>query len=369
MKSIVSTRRALALVCLAGLQLAGAAVATIDTSIKYQKITGFGASSAWNSINSTVNNYLFDTTTGAGLSLLRLRVDESAAPAKALITSSQNQGQIQIAKAAMAKGAKIWATPWSPPKDWQTSPATGKYTFNMTYASQWAKMLADYVNDMKSAGVPLIGLSAQNEPDGDNFNYMSANTVRDWVRDYLGPAMEGTGVPLLAPEKVNWCGFSNYLDAIMNDSKASAYIPIIAIHEYGCSPGAYPKIAAAGKEFWQTEIYESISVEDAGINSGLNTAKLMHEALVIASVNAWHYWWVHGGHATGLFLNNSTSTTKRMWVMGNYSRFVRPGDIRIEGTVAPTSGVTLSAYRNPAGTKSLLLPSIPIPPRQAKHSA
>ena len=324
--------------------LVNAATATIDINTKYQKISGFGASSAWNSINAVENELLFDTTSGAGLSLLRLRVDESAAPAKSLISSNSNQEQIKIAKAAMAKGAKIWATPWAPPSVWQTHPAQGKHTFNMEYASQWAKMLADYVVDMKAAGVPLIALSAQNEPDGEDFNHMTPEVVRSWIKDYLGPAMKNTGVPIMAPEKVNWCGFKNYLDAILDDKTTSDYVPIIAIHEYGCSPAAYPQIAAAGKEFWQTEIYESINVEDAGMNSALNTAKLIHESMVIANTNAWHYWWIHGGHATGLFLNGSSSPTKRVWIMGNYSRFVRPGYKRIDATTAPTDGVTLSAY-------------------------
>ncbi len=323
---------------------ANAATATIDINTKLQKISGFGASSAWNSINDVENNILFDTTTGAGLSLLRLRVDESAGTSKKLISSGSNQEQIKIAKNAMKKGAKIWATPWAPPADWQTHPATGKHTFNMDYAPQWAAKLAEYVEDMKAAGVPLIALSAQNEPDGDNFNYMTPEVIRNWIKNHLGPAMKNTGVPIMAPEKVNWCGFKNYLDAILGDQTTADYVPIIAIHEYGCSPAAYPKIAAAGKEFWQTEIYESINVEDAGMNSALNTAKLIHEALVIANVNAWHYWWIHGGHATGLFLNNSSAPTKRVWIMGNYSRFVRPGYKRIEATTAPTSGVTLSAY-------------------------
>ena len=144
---------------------ANAATATIDINTKLQKISGFGASSAWNSINDVENNILFDTTTGAGLSLLRLRVDESAGTSKKLISSGSNQEQIKIAKNAMKKGAKIWATPWAPPADWQTHPATGKHTFNMDYAPQWAAKLAEYVEDMKAAGVPLIALSAQNEPD------------------------------------------------------------------------------------------------------------------------------------------------------------------------------------------------------------
>jgi glucuronoarabinoxylan endo-1,4-beta-xylanase len=277
-----------------------------------------------------------------------------------LVKSTSNQNQIKMAKVAISKGVVVWAAPWGPGKDWQTvygtnSKGQDQIKFNMTYAPQWAAALAQYVKDMKAAGVPLVGLSAQNEPDGDNFNHFEAADLTTWIRDYLGPALEGTGVPVIAPETVNWCSFPTYKSSIMNDAKASSYVPIIATHEYGCSPKAYPEINQAGKEFWETEIYDDNATADPGIESGLRTAKLMHEALTIASVNAWHYWWGHGGANDGLFPNNSSTPTKRLWVMGNFARFVRPGFVRIAAPASPATGLTMSAYYGAATNRVVVV--------------
>jgi glucuronoarabinoxylan endo-1,4-beta-xylanase len=39
--------------------------------------------------------------------------------------------------------------------------------------------------------------------------------------------------------------------------------------------------------------------------------------------------------------------TKRLWVMGNFSRFVRPGHMRVSTSGTVPSGVLLTAYKNP----------------------
>ncbi|MCY2931713.1 MAG: NPCBM/NEW2 domain-containing protein [Planctomycetota bacterium] len=38
----------------------------------------------------------------------------------------------------------------------------------------------------------------------------------------------------------------------------------------------------------------------------------------------------------------------RLWVVGNFSRFVRPGWVRVDATPSPAPGVLVSAYKNPA---------------------
>lgn len=310
----------------------------VDTCTRYQSIRGFGASSAWNTLTASDHTYLWDTTSGAGLSMLRLRIDETAST-----TSSSNAAQLSYAKIAAAKGVLIWAAPWSPQTAWQTKNGS-QLLMNFTYAQQWASALAQFAKDAVAMGVPLFAISSQNEPDGTNFNHFTAPQIVDWIKTYLGPAMQGTGVKIIAPETVNWCGFSSYEPAIMADATASSFVPILATHEYGCTPKAYPDIAKAGKEFWETEIYESETTTDEGINAGLNTAKLMHDALTISNVNAWHYWWIHGDADTGLFTNTSSTPSKRLWVMGNFSRFVRPGFVRVAAPAAPTAGVTMTAY-------------------------
>jgi len=332
-----------------------AADVTVNVGDKLQKISGFGASSAWNSLNEKEEALLWDTLSGAGFSLHRLRIDETG-----LVSSASNQGQLKIAKEAVKYGVTVWASPWSPVRSWQKKIGTDskggdELGFNFDYAEKWAKLLADYSRDMVKAGVPLFAISAQNEPDGRNFNHMTADEIVRWVRDYLGPAMEGTGVKIIAPETVNWYSFPSYKTAILKDAKASAYIPIIATHEYGGSPKAYPEITQAGKEFWQTEIYEDLNKTDMGINSAVNTAVMMHEAIVIAGVNAWHYWWVHGPTGTSLFPNNSSTPAKRLWAMGNYSRFVRPGYYRVKATDAPASNVMVTAYKDTSNTRLVVV--------------
>lgn len=77
-------------------------------------------------------------------------------------------------------------------------------------------------------------------------------------------------------------------------TNAKKYTSIIATHEYGGSAAAYPEIAEAGKEFWETEVYDlGSTVEDTGMTSALRVANVMHTALTVSNVNAWHFWWVY----------------------------------------------------------------------------
>jgi glucuronoarabinoxylan endo-1,4-beta-xylanase len=229
----------------------------------------------------------------------------------------------------------------------------------------WANTLAGFVASMKAAGVSLIGLSAQNEPDANVTTYEACPytpaALSTFIGTYLGPAFTAanvTGVKLIGPETQNWCasGFPAYESALAGNAAAWSALSIIATHEYGCSPSAFPAIQAAGKEFWETEIYDQQhTTADLTMASGLVVAKLMHEALTISSVNAWHYWWLRNDDNGNGGLISSSGASKRLWVMGNFSRFVRPGFQRVGTSGKLPTGVTLSAYRNPSdGTLAIV---------------
>jgi glucuronoarabinoxylan endo-1,4-beta-xylanase len=210
---------------------------------------------------------------------------------------------------------------------------------------------------MKGQGVPIYAVSAQNEPDA-NVTYESCKytgpQLASFVATYMAPALASSGVKIMAPETQNWCGFPSFESAFTADSKAWSATSIIATHEYGCSPKAYPEIQAAGKEFWQTEIYDTANTTaDPGMGSALRIAKLIHDALTIANMNAWHYWWVYPASADNgaLWDKGTNKPSKRLWVEGNYARFVRPGFVRVGTTGTAPSGVLLSAYRNPSDGK------------------
>jgi len=222
---------------------------TIDESKLAQQIRGFGVSSAWagSYANTSDPDYLWSTTTGAGLTLLRIRYGDGLA----------------IAQAAVKAGVTVWLTPWGMGNNGspggsdtttQTDPNGCKGSMPvLSNPADWASKLATYVQNAKSQGVPLYAVSAENEPDSCGINQTtsySATQLATWIGGYLGPAMAPLGVKVMGPETQNACGFKNYFAAIQADSAAWSAVDILASHEYGCGTlPSEPSIAAANKEY------------------------------------------------------------------------------------------------------------------------
>ena len=222
---------------------------TINESSLQQKITGFGVSSAWagSYANASDPDYLWSTTTGAGLSLLRIRYGDGLA----------------IAQSAAKNGATVWMTPWGtgtngapggPDTTTQSNPngCTGSMPV-LSNPTGLASNLVTWVQNAKAQGVPIYAVSAGNEPDScginDTTSYSPAEMAA-WI-DVLGPAMAAIGVKVMAPETENACGFGNFFPAIHNDTNAWNAVSIFASHEYGCGTlPSEPSISAADKEYW-----------------------------------------------------------------------------------------------------------------------
>jgi glucuronoarabinoxylan endo-1,4-beta-xylanase len=326
-----------------------------------QKISGFGVSSAWagNYSDASHADYLWSTTKGAGLTLLRIRYGDG----------------LSIAKSAASYGATVWMTPWgtgnngSPGGSFTTSQTNPNGCTNgsmpvLTNATGLANALVTWVQNAKTQGVPIYAVSAGNEPDSCGINQTtsySAAQMATWI-ETLGPAMAGIDVKLMAPETMNWYAFPSYFTAIKNDAAAYSYVSIFASHRYGLGPDsknadvvAANKALAADstKEYWQTEVDTGTASGDSsgdGIASALLMAKQMHTDLTLVNLNAWHIWWLYNASGNGGFLFDTTNKvwSKRLWVLGNYSRFVRPGFRRVATSGTVPSGVLLSAYTNSA---------------------
>jgi glucuronoarabinoxylan endo-1,4-beta-xylanase len=325
---------------------------TINEASLQQKITGFGVSSAWagSYANASDPDYLWSTTTGAGLSLLRIRYGDGLA----------------IAQAAVKAGVTVWMTPWGTGtngaqggSDTTTQTNANGCTTSvpvLTNPQDWANTLASYVQKATSQGVPLYAVSAENEPDSCGINSTtsySAAQLANWIGSYLGPAMAPLGVKVMGPETQNACGFTSYFSAIQGDAAAWSSVGILASHEYGCGTlPSEPSIASANKEYWETEVDTGTASGDSpgdGIASALLTVQTMHNDLTKANLNAWHYWWMYCSNNSGCLYDTGTKVwTKRLWAMGNFSRFVRPGWKRVATSGTAPSGVLVSAYINPA---------------------
>jgi glucuronoarabinoxylan endo-1,4-beta-xylanase len=314
-------------------------------------------SSAWAGgyNNAADADTLWSTTTGAGLSLLRIRYGDS----------------LTIAKSAVSYGVTVWMTPWGtgsggapggPDTTTENNPngCTNGMSPVLTNPSGLASALASWVQSAKSQGVPLYAVSAENEPDSCGINQTtsySATQLATWIGSYLGPAMAPLGVKVMGPETQNGCGFTSYFSAIQSDTAAWNSVNIFASHEYGC--GTLPteaSIASAGKEYWETEVDTGTPKGDTNpddMPSALLTVETMHNDLTKPNLNAWHIWWMYENNGSGCVIDTAHQPgttgyfTKRLWAMGNFSRFVRPGYTRVNTAGTAPSGVLITAYINP----------------------
>lgn len=332
---------------------------TIDVSSLQQRITGFGCSSAWaGNLNDPANDpdTLWSTTKGAGLTLLRIRYGDG----------------LGVAKAAARYGVTVWMTPWGtgsngspggPDTTTQTNPNGCKGSMPvLTNGQNLANELVTWVQNAKSQGVPIYAVSAENEPDSCGINQTtsySPTQLATWIGSYLGPAMNNIGVKVMAPETQNACGFSGYFSAIQGNSAAWNAVSILASHEYGCgTQRSEPAIASAGKEYWETEVDTgAVNGDTDGMPSALHLAQTIHDDLTKANLNAFHYWWLWAGGTSGLYDTTTKTWRKALWVMGNFSRFARPGYVRVSTSGTPPSGVAVSAYINPS-SKALAIVAI-----------
>jgi glucuronoarabinoxylan endo-1,4-beta-xylanase len=340
--------------------------ATVDFNTVYQRIDGFGASSAYSGTVWTDDqaDLLFSPEKGLGLSLLRVKITSDAASGTGTKMTTSN-AETAIALKAIARGARVWGAPWSPPPQFKSNGNTvgSQGSFLSSGNQAYADMIADYAVAMKAAGVNLYAVSVQNEPDWSPSSYegclFSAQQMHDYVPFlYNSLLAKGAGTTrILAPESLHWQGTTSlaYINALMNDPDTAAKIGIIADHNYdGTSESAGAAATPAnlphqGRALWETEVMTSDAF-DPSIANGLYWGQRLHLFMTAAQANGWHTWWVlpyPDGNSGLLGLN--WAMTKRAYVLGQFAKFVRPGFYRIDASTAGSA--LISAYKEPGTGK------------------
>jgi len=263
-------------------------------------------------------------------------------------------------QSAQARGARVWSTPWTPASGFKNNnnPDGGGYlgsganATNLAYASQ----LANYVVSMKNSySINLYAISIQNEPDAKVTTYESCNWTAKQIHDFttnLYNALVASNVAstkIMLPESQNWQDYSNLAVTAMSDS-TSNLVGIIADHNYDSDTTTLTK-NSYGKALWETEV-SLLSGSDSSITNGVYYGQRIYLFMTVAQANAYHYWWLISGNSTGNegLLDNNASITKRFFVFGQYSRFVRPGYYRIGATTTGTA--LISAYNNTSSSSS-----------------
>ncbi len=293
-----------------------------------------------------------------GLSILRTKITPDA---NEWIYAVSN---LQEAK-SYGDGVQILASPWSPPahmKDNNSLINGGKLLLDKY--DDYANHLNDYVQFMLARGIEIDIVSIQNEPDWHP-DYDSADwtgeELRNFVRDHA-PKIQGTRILVGESLRFN----RSYTDPTLNDPVAVNNMHYVGGHlysaeEYGLlSP--YPLAEQKGKPIWMTEWLsheadgsgsniwgdaENLAAWDETLDTMMRSVHLSMEA----NWNAYIWWWLRRfysfiGDGEAAYGTVKGEVLKRGWAFSHYSKFVRPGHVRVKAEKSPrANNLEITAYQ------------------------
>ncbi|MGO9516625.1 MAG: hypothetical protein ACLPND_06235 [Candidatus Korobacteraceae bacterium] len=343
-----------------------AQTATINAGTTYQTISGWGASTGFNEQNTNMTaaqaDCFFSTNNGScasgnsiGLSWIRIQDNSTANSAPDLPTLLL----------AQARGACIELG------------FNNNQLDSSSYSSIAAYDIAK-IQYLQSQGLSNIcAVSPINEPQNTG---TTAAEIDTFVASYLYPQMVSAGlgsIPIVIPESADWFA-TDYATTCMNDSSCGPHIAAFGGHGYysGAQAGSItvdgfaqtsgvpnccvdfaanpPPSSTSAKPLWETEqnggangpCSVSLAAFDSSMSDALVWAHNNHDFLTALNGAQWLYWNLNSGYAgcnDGL-TDTSFNPAQRFYAIGNWSRFVRPGWVRISATATPQSGVYLTVF-------------------------
>ena len=148
-----------------------------------------------------------------------------------------------VAAAWTTNEIKLFGSPWSPPGwmkrngDMINSDVIGLKddVAEGSYQQTWANYIVAWLDGYAAAGLPMWGLTPQNEPEARQLKFEScaydvAHYV-EWVGQFLGPAVKQRFPELqVMAYDHNKVDSVAYAAGVYNDSRASAVVDGFAVH-------------------------------------------------------------------------------------------------------------------------------------------
>jgi glucosylceramidase len=237
----------------------------LDAGKTFQTIEGFGGALTDAAaetfyklpvkIQEEILDAYFDRQKGIGYSLCRTHINSCDFSSESYAYSEvegdtklehfsidhDKKYRIPFTKAAISKSGnrlKFFASPWSPPAWMKTNNNMlqgGK--LKPEYRQAWADYYVKFIRAYEEVGIPIWGLTVQNEPMAvqtwESCIY-TAEEERDFVRDYLGPTLENAG--LKDKKIIIWDHNRGIMyqraSVVFNDPEASKYVWGTGFHWY-----------------------------------------------------------------------------------------------------------------------------------------
>jgi glucosylceramidase len=341
----------------------------------------------------------FDQKKGIGYTLARTNIhscdfssgsytyiDEGDRDLKTFTIEHDHKFRIPFIKQAIrAAGGKLplYASPWSPP-------AFMKTTNNMLqggklkpeFAGAWANYFAKFIKAYEKDGIPIWGLTIQNEPMAkqtwESCIY-TAEDERDFLKNHLGPTLQKAG---LGDKKIivwdhNRDLIYQRVNTILSDPEAAKYVWGVGFHWYEPWTGGemmFDNVKLVNQTFPEKSLVFTEGCNERFDMEQINAWRL-GERYGYSMINdfnsgtvAWTDWNilldetggpnhvknfcfapVHADTRTGELIY-----TNSYYYIGHFSKFIRPGAKRIASS--PSRSALLStAFLNPDGKISVIV--------------
>jgi len=280
---------------------------------------------------------------------------------KTFSVAHDEQYRIPLIKQAIAAAGghlRLFVSPWSPPawmKD--NNSVTGGGHLKPEFDQSWANFYVKFIKTYEAKGIPVWGLTLQNEPMATQkweSCVFTAEDERDFIKNFLGPTLQKAG---MADKKlIAWDHNRDLIyqqaSTILEDPAAAKYIWGIGFHWYETwtgGPMLFDNVkmvnqAFPGKNLIFTEgckekfAFDSLKNWSLGERYGYSMINDFN-----SGATGWTDWNVlldeNGGpNHTGNFCfapvhadtrNGQLIYTNAYYYIGHFSKFIRPGAHRI----------------------------------------
>jgi glucosylceramidase len=307
-------------------------------------------------------------------------IDEGDAELKTFSIEKDKQKRIPFIKRAIdliKEDLVFYASPWSPPAFMKTNKNMLQGGMLLPeFRQSWADYYVKFIKAYEKEGIPVWGLTIQNEPMAvqrwESCIY-TANEERDFLKNYLGPTLEKEG---LGDKKIivwdhNRDLISERANTIFEDPEAAKYAWGIGFHWYETWTGGLPKydnlkninesfpsknmlftegciegFDAEKLQFWpNAERYGNSMINDfnSGVVGWTDWNILLDERGGPNHVQNFCFAPIHANTKTGVL-----TFTPTYYYIGHFSKFIKPGALRVSTTTS-RSAIESTSFKNKDG--------------------
>ena len=313
-------------------------------------------------------------------------IKEGDSALRSFDVSHDEQYRIPLIRQAIAAAGgklRLFVSPWSPPafmKD--NNSLTGGGHLLAAYRQSWANFFIRFIRTYESKGIPVWGLSVQNEPMASQkweSCIFTAEEERDFIKNQLGPTLQRSGMG--DKKLIAWDHNRDLLyqraSTILQDPAAARYVWGIGYHWYETWTGGPMQFgnidlvakAFPGKNLIFTEgcqekyNFDSLGSWSLGEKYGYSMVNDFNNGAV-----GWTDWNIlldetggpnHVGNLCFAPVHADTRTgrliyTNAYYYIGHFSKFIRPGAKRIAASTNRAQLQT-TAFRNTDGSIAVIV--------------